>query len=955
IRANDVRFKITNERTASLAWGIFYRVAKHEMADIYKETLGRKGGGHLNKKDIQAGYTNMYPNDVDELFANKIGGKYNIINDGLWMWFLGSYCFGNSTRYNKNILEGRLRWFFGEEGRQYGLSAEFRSSAKVPEFTVKPSYVVEAQARKAGIKNVLPATGTDGQPAVTIEHPIPHFVAENDAKALKGLTIFRPEEILPASALKTSEKKSSIGRSHSPGKNPFDAFTKVIARSEVLRKGSFTLKQYAAEHSWIQKRYGDIEPLVQNWEATVIGDLYGEGLKDQPSLEHLDLIKRLEDKTDKGEVRLELTTNGNNLLRANKRESIEELFKVLCDPEIQEFGRNISILYEGGGKVAIRIKRFTQLLGKSTDSIRYVDIVITKNFPSIYSGSVKWYHDRGSFGLSYLEPDALSLLGELKRDQRRWDEWLKEARADNVAAKDKLSTAPPEIAVRPASIHQGGDLSVDQVRAFVLKPGRTAEEIIDLLQTNKAFEQADLVKQILTDAGTEYAATLAEYNRLLEHEKSMFAIASMAGFGVPGSFYSRIDIRREWWGRQLVSKWWEMEVYRFAVSSLWRPPIVKWSQDQGEMFAVTFRPQGTYTDLENFHDITEFEFSPNKFLVPMTIEVPGRALVGVDFSQAQESGRTTWVVEASYFGALIKGMVDLEIIKAKDAEAVAKAGIIEVQQEVGMYYNETMTVRLISSDHPDGKLILDGKKLAAQTVSVNADSEVEATIRKLKTAVRNKHWIITRFLARKLISLTGREAIMTIVEVIKIADQKKSSRTTRLLTEELVSLAVKGGMPTIEEAVNVARRYEARDVVVALNEKLDELKRTVAIQTAPAGLTALTTLKIVANTVDVSILTDDVLGNIVGVLMGKTLFAANLLSIFSSNMGRFGDISRGPSSQNISTDKVRVAQGNLYLEMNAEQFLVFLKEARQREPSRIIDVMKLHTGLFKEGSVVDRH
>ncbi|MCX5714028.1 MAG: hypothetical protein NT033_04305, partial [Candidatus Omnitrophica bacterium] len=172
IRANDIWFK-TRGFTVSLAWGIFYRVAKHEMADLTTLSHIQKGGGHLVSDDTKSAEIGVaHPG---EHFANMIGGGYSLINDGLWMWFLGSYCFGDSTRYNNDILKDRLGWFFSHEGKELGFAEEFssypnalylpkrevaiklalavnyyffkdRPSAKVPEFTVKPIYIEEAKA-----------------------------------------------------------------------------------------------------------------------------------------------------------------------------------------------------------------------------------------------------------------------------------------------------------------------------------------------------------------------------------------------------------------------------------------------------------------------------------------------------------------------------------------------------------------------------------------------------------------------------------------------------------------------------------------------------------------------------------------------------------------------------------------------------------------------------------------
>lgn len=130
IRANDVWFDYTfpdgATRTVSLAWAIFYRVAKHEMADRRKIDDILKGGGHaVSSATAAAAGVEI---DADETSANYIGGRYSTVNDGMWMWFLGSYCFGDSTRYDNRTLEARLRWFFNpknEADGKLGLASEF--------------------------------------------------------------------------------------------------------------------------------------------------------------------------------------------------------------------------------------------------------------------------------------------------------------------------------------------------------------------------------------------------------------------------------------------------------------------------------------------------------------------------------------------------------------------------------------------------------------------------------------------------------------------------------------------------------------------------------------------------------------------------------------------------------------------------------------------------------------
>ena len=72
IRQNDVWFDVNlgkgNRRTVSVAWGIFYRIAKHEMADLEKDGLFPKSLGHLR---FDPDTTGVYLRE-DETLANTI-------------------------------------------------------------------------------------------------------------------------------------------------------------------------------------------------------------------------------------------------------------------------------------------------------------------------------------------------------------------------------------------------------------------------------------------------------------------------------------------------------------------------------------------------------------------------------------------------------------------------------------------------------------------------------------------------------------------------------------------------------------------------------------------------------------------------------------------------------------------------------------------------------------------
>jgi len=132
IKANDVRFKYKlpngEVRTVSLAWGIFYRIAKHEMTDL----VSRREEDRYNAKRIpgqdtarshghmeyagphHAGNNPGFKVNENESLANAIGGNYAIANDATWMFFLASYCFGPATQYNDAAFKDRALFFLGQ-------------------------------------------------------------------------------------------------------------------------------------------------------------------------------------------------------------------------------------------------------------------------------------------------------------------------------------------------------------------------------------------------------------------------------------------------------------------------------------------------------------------------------------------------------------------------------------------------------------------------------------------------------------------------------------------------------------------------------------------------------------------------------------------------------------------------------------------------------------------------
>lgn len=151
IKDNDIWFEHTfpdqTKRVVSLAWGIFYRLAKHEMAAVTKTTRAEKGGGHISGRGIHPKV---------ELGANRIGGRYRYVNDAMWMWFLGAYSFNDQTRYNNDTLKERLEWFFNDtKARELELHEEFQNIVNPPIKDGRLRSQFTEQAKKDAIQLAL--------------------------------------------------------------------------------------------------------------------------------------------------------------------------------------------------------------------------------------------------------------------------------------------------------------------------------------------------------------------------------------------------------------------------------------------------------------------------------------------------------------------------------------------------------------------------------------------------------------------------------------------------------------------------------------------------------------------------------------------------------------------------------------------------------------------------------
>lgn len=186
IRENDVWFETGfmdgSTRTVSVAWGLFYRLVKHEMSDLEKSTLHTKNIGHLVSVP---GIEKLAAQD-NEIIANNISGRYWLLNDAIWMWFLGSYSFSNTTRFRDLTFAERLEWFFNDpEAADLKLNEEFprledhprqkelaigiarlinynffsQEGTTVPDLTVDEELLKKYESRKPSIDKVLYASG----------------------------------------------------------------------------------------------------------------------------------------------------------------------------------------------------------------------------------------------------------------------------------------------------------------------------------------------------------------------------------------------------------------------------------------------------------------------------------------------------------------------------------------------------------------------------------------------------------------------------------------------------------------------------------------------------------------------------------------------------------------------------------------------------------------------------
>lgn len=192
IRKNDVWFEMDltpgTRRTLSVAWGIFYRLMKHEVTDIEKESLLPKNLGHIRFTGAEICVTG------DNTITNVIRGNYWLANDAIWVWFLESYSFCNVTRYDNEKFLERMKWMFGKDvAEKFDFDREFRNLT-----SIEPNLLPVSMALAAAInynffnrpKNVNKPQGKRIEvPEVeNSEKFIKEWMEREDARAEAGIT-----------------------------------------------------------------------------------------------------------------------------------------------------------------------------------------------------------------------------------------------------------------------------------------------------------------------------------------------------------------------------------------------------------------------------------------------------------------------------------------------------------------------------------------------------------------------------------------------------------------------------------------------------------------------------------------------------------------------------------------------------------------------------------------------
>lgn len=277
IRKNDVLFEYTfdskEKRVVSVAWGIFYHIAKHEMTDLQelislskqtglrKTIIVPKSQGHL--------YQPPYIKDIivsrNETALNYILGQYGQVNDAIWMWFLQAYSFSNTTRYSDSTFNERLKWVFeSDEAREMDLPGEFprldgNETAKMDAInlarlinyhfysrelespSVRPDVVFGAQ----DLEEILPATGMDEE---TVPEEVPYDInvsVENPIS--QTFQVVMAVSRLSSDIVEDLQKKGYLGTEILSNRSTSREFLEAILLGTIMSAVESAGKKWAPE------------------------------------------------------------------------------------------------------------------------------------------------------------------------------------------------------------------------------------------------------------------------------------------------------------------------------------------------------------------------------------------------------------------------------------------------------------------------------------------------------------------------------------------------------------------------------------------------------------------------------------------------------------------------------------------------------------------------------------
>ncbi len=411
IREHDVWFEADingTKRTMSAAWGLFYRLAKHEMSDLKKEGLVPKSIGHITYyPDKDLGITE------DEITANTIGGKYNLINDTIWMWFLGSYCFGDTTRYDNYTLARRLRWFFRashpdlenlrkefpsmieadkEEAFQLACAINFRffgDMKKVPEFEVKDDLVKEGQAREARMTAPpLYVTGSGDDQAAgdsVIPSPLNMFAGEFADKIIVERTNVRgkPKEQVTLRAVEVMQLRDKLNDAQRAElidalKRWYIFSSKVLVHPSVINIAIYMLEGGDAwKQDWLVDHVDRVYLAISDTDVNGEKTIGVEGFAAAHKKDGLSCITFLEIRPDNrsgGDVAPRFIGVGAQLLSYAAHEETQRLengfvFDIIVPDKLSKYGLRTAKKYEAGDIIRYVRQRSVETIDRLNRSI----------------------------------------------------------------------------------------------------------------------------------------------------------------------------------------------------------------------------------------------------------------------------------------------------------------------------------------------------------------------------------------------------------------------------------------------------------------------------------------------------------------------------------------------------------------------------------------------------------